>query len=255
MQRRGPKNGIKSVAIDFAILEALKDHGEAGVTELADAVGTTKGTVHNHLSTLVHEEYVVKRGDKYRISLRFLDFARHARERLPAYDRITDEVDKLAEKSGEMVLFFVEEHGLGVCVYRALGEDAVTTPVYVGTRNTLHHTAVGKAILAHLPRERVAEIVDQRGLPAHTDHTIVDRDALFEELDRIADRGFAFNRGETIPGLHGVGFPILDPEGEVIGGISVIGPESRMGEDRLHGEIPDMLTRSVNLIELAATSQ
>lgn len=255
MTDAGPKNGIKSVSMTFAILEALKRLGEAGVTEIADEVGTTKGTVHNHLSTLTHEEYVVKDGDRYRVGFRFLDFVYNARRQLGVYDMATQEIDKLAEKSEEMALFVVEEHGLSVCVYRAMGEKAVSTPVHVGDRKTLHNTAVGKAILANLPRDRVAEIVDERGLPADTDETIDDRETLFAELDRVADRGFAFNREESLPGLVGVGAPIVGPSGAVIGALSVIGPKSRLDEDRLHGEIPDMLTRSVNIVELGANAR
>lgn len=250
-----PKNGINSVRTAFRILEALQRLGGAGVTEIADEIGASKGTVHNHLSTLLHDEYVVKNDDDtYDVGLRFMDLAHQARERIGIYDLVEKEVDKLAEASGEMALFVVEEHGLGVCVYRALGEDSVNTSLYNGHRDELHHTAVGKAILAHLPPERVDEIIATRGLSRQTDETIIDEDELHAELETVREGGFAFNRGETIPGLIGAGAPIFYPNGEVVGAISIIGPSSRMDEDRFYGEIPDMITRSVNLIQINATS-
>ena len=250
-----PKNSVNAVMTTFEILETLQRLDGAGVTEIANEVGLTKGTVHNHLSTLEHKEYIVKTDEStYEVGFRFLDVAHHARRRIGVYDLVSEEVDKLAEKSGEMALFTVEEHCLGVCIYRALGENAVQTPLYVGHRDELHHTAVGKAILAHLPRERVEEILDQRGLTEQTANTITDMESLYAELEEIRDRGFAFNRGETITGLVGVGAPIIDPHGGVVGAISIIGPKSRMGEERLYGEIPDEITRSVNIIEINATS-
>ena len=250
-----PKNAVGSVRTTLSILEALERLDGAGITEVAKEVGLSKGTVHNHLSTLEHAEYVVKTSDsQYRLGLRFVDYAHHIKQRVGILDLVSGEVDRLAEKSGEMALFTVEEHGLGVCLYRALGEHAVQTPLYIGHRSPLHNTAVGKAILAHLPRERVEEIIAERGLPAETDETITDPAELFAELEEIREQGFAFNKSETIPGLVGVGAPIVDQSGEVNGAISIIGPNSRMDEDRFYGEIPDMITRSVNIISINATT-
>ncbi|WP_435320722.1 IclR family transcriptional regulator [Haloarchaeobius sp. TZWSO28] len=250
-----PDNTINSVRTTFDILECLQRRGGAGVTEVATDLGISKGTVHNHLSTLLHEEYIVKTvHDTYEIGLRFLDLAHEAKRRITIYDLVKNEVDKLAEASGEMALFTVEEHGLGVCVYRAMGPDSVQTPLYVGQRNELHHTAVGKAILANLPAHRIEEIIETRGLTAQTADTITDKSQLLEELATVREKGFAFNDGETIKGLIGVSAPIFEPDGTVVGAISIIGPSSRMDEDRFYGEIPDMITRSVNIIQINATS-
>lgn len=249
-----PKNAVNAVRTTLEILEALKEHGQMGITELANEIGVTKGTVHNHLSTLEHEDYVVKTEQAYQLGFRFLDLAHHAQRRVEIYDLVRQEVENIADKSGEMALYTQEEHGLGVCLYRSLGEDAVQTWLYIGHRSGLHHTAVGKAILAHMPRERVKQIIERRGLEAHTENTITEPEELFDELKEIRERGFAFNHEETIPGLVGVGAPIIDRHGDVAGAISIIGPKSRMDEDRLYGELPDMITRSINIIEINATS-
>lgn len=249
-----PKNSVNAVRTTLQILEVLKEHGEMGITELANVVDVSKGTVHNHLATLEHEDYVVKTDDRYQLGFRFMDLAYHAKQRVSIYELVRQEVDKLAEKSGEMALYTREEHGIGTCLYRSMGDDAIQTWLYEGRRSELHHTAVGKAILAHTPTERVEQIIENRGLTAYTGNTITDPNRLFEELEEVRERGFAFNREETISGLVGVGAPIIDRHGDVAGAISIIGPTSRMDEDRFYGEIPDMITRSVNIIEINATS-
>lgn len=250
-----PKNSIGAVRTTLAVLDLITERDDVGVTEVATELAVSKGTAHNHLSTLEHEGYVVKTGeDRYRLGFKFLDLAHHAERRVGILDLVSGEVDALAEQSGEMALYTVEEHGIGVCLYRALGENAVQTPLYVGHRSPLHHTAVGKAILAHLPPERVEEILDRRGLTPQTPETITDREELYAQLEEVREQGFAFNRGETIPGLVGVGAPIVDQDNEVNGAISIIGPDSRMDEDRFYGEIPDMITRSVNIIGINATT-
>lgn len=246
---------IRAVQSTLDIIATLKERDGAGVTELAKAVGVSKGTVHNHLVTLEENSYVVKDDDDtYHLGLKFLDISHVVQSQIPILDLVRSEVDQLAAESGEMALFTVEEHGVGVCLHVAYGENAVRTPLHVGYRSELHHTAVGKAILAHVPRERVEEIVERRGLPEITENTITDEEELFEQLDEIERRGYALNEQETIHGLVGVGAPVKNQDGTVLGALSIIGPNSRMDDERLHQELPDMIVRSVNIIEVNSAS-
>jgi DNA-binding IclR family transcriptional regulator len=58
------------------IIQALKDLDGARISELADHLGQPKSSVHNYLSTLWEEKYVVKERQAYYVGLRFLDFGR-----------------------------------------------------------------------------------------------------------------------------------------------------------------------------------
>lgn len=246
-------NPIKGVQRALDIIDVLQEHPRMGVTELAEEVGASKGTVHCHLSTLRENGYVVKAEGKYKLGLRFVDIAHHVLDHHELYDLITDEVDELAEKSGEVTLFTVEEQQMGICLHTAKGENAVQTELHVGYRNELYHTAVGKAILAFKPPEDREEIIRQTEFESLTPKTITDENVLREELEAIRESGFAYNRGETIPGLVGIGAPIRKQNGDVYGAVSIIGPTSRMNDDRLD-ELSELLHSTVNVIEINATS-
>lgn len=248
------KNPVKAVQKTLDIVDHLRNTGGAGVTEIANSVDVTKGTVHCHLATLQENGYVIKEGNEYRLGLRFLDLAHHARDRIKIYDVTTAEVDTLAQESGEMALFTVEEDAEGICLYTAKGEDAVQTEVYVGYRNELYHTAVGKAMLAFMPEDKRDQIIQETEFEAITPNTITDEAQLREELDQIREEGIAYNHEETIQGLVGVGAPIRDQDGTLYGAISIIGPVRRMGDERLNNEIPEMIRRAVNIIEINITS-
>lgn len=250
---KSARNPVRSVQKSLELIEVLQHREAIGVTDLADEVGLTKGTVHCHLATLEENGYVVKKDGKYQLGLRFIDIAHHIRNRFEIYDIVKDEVEKLAEKSGELALFTVEEQRKGICLYKASGVNAVQTELYVGYRNDLHHTAVGKAILAFKPEEEIDEILRQTELRSLTENTITTSAELREELVQIRETGVAYNRGETIHGLVGVGSPIRNQEGDVYGAVAVIGPTSRMTDERLE-EISAMINHAVNVIEINATS-
>jgi DNA-binding IclR family transcriptional regulator len=112
---------------------------------------------------------------------------------------------------------------------------------------------MGKAILAHLPESRVHEILDRHGLPEKTEQTITERDALFEELSEIRERGVAFDREERLSGLRCVAVPILSNSSRVEGALSVSGPTSRMQGERFESELPERLRSAANVIELNIT--
>lgn len=244
---------VKTVENAFAILERIKRDGGAGVSDLARELGLAKSTVHRHLRTLKEQGCVRRDGDEYCVALRFLDFGIHAREANDLYDVAKPKVDELAEETGEKVWCVVEEHGYSYHLYGASGKHSVLTGARTGQRGYLHQLAAGKAILAYLPDERVREIIERRGLSGQTDATITEEAALFVELEEIRERGFAFNREESIDGLHAVGAPVRDADGTPIGGISISGPANRLTGDRFDTELPGLLLGATNEIELNYT--
>jgi IclR family acetate operon transcriptional repressor len=100
-----------------------------------------------------------------------------------------------------------------------------------GTRSPLHSSGAGKAILSHLPEERVRAIVARRGLPRYTEHTITDAALLTDELAAIRQRGFALDDEERHVGMRCVAAAIFNEFGEPVAGVSVSGPTARVTLD------------------------
>ncbi len=244
---------IDAVETSFALLEHLKESEGAGVTEIARELGVAKSTAHAHLSTLQSLGYVTREGDTFGVALRFLDLGNAARERSTLHRVGREKANEIAAETGEKVWILAEEHGRGIHLHLASGEQSVRTYARTGQPNYLHQLAGGKAILAWLPDERVEAIIERHGLPARTEETITDQERLFEELERIRERGFARNDGESISGLRAVGAPITNADGVAIGALSLSGPAKRLRGDRFDEEIPHLLLGSANEIEINMT--
>jgi DNA-binding IclR family transcriptional regulator len=247
---KGGRRSIKSVETAFAIVESLRELESARVTELSVHLDMSKSTVYHHLATLRDLGYVVKAGDEYQLSLLFLNLGKQTQESKRIYQYARGRVDELAEKTGEKVHLMTEAGGYGIYLYQARGSEAVGRDLPIGQRDHLHHSAGGKAILAHLPSKRVDEIVEQHGLAALTENTITDRDDLRAELREIRERGYSLNLGEEVTGVHAIGAPIFGREGELVAALSISGPTSRLSEDRLHDEVNQLVQNYVNIIEI-----
>jgi len=250
-----PGSGRRVQAVDTSctILKTLREMNGAGVSELADRLDLSKATIHSHLATLVDNEFVAKRGNTYKISLRFVDFGEYAKNQVEVYEIAAGEVDRLAEETGEVAQFMVEEHGRGIYLYKASGENAIQTASYAGNRKGLHCTALGKAILSQLSEAAVDAIIHRHGLPAHTENTITTREELFTELERIREQGVALDDEEILQGLRCIAAPIKHPMGNLEGAISISGPTSRFKGERFREELPEIVQGTANVIEVNAT--
>ena len=245
-----PKHPVRTVDRTLEILEIIQELDGTGVSEIADRVDIGKSAVHNHLSTLANREYVVKEGEEYHIGLSFLGLGAYARNRTEIYDTARPEVEKLAADTGELVNLMVEKNGSGIYLYQAKGENAVQLDTYEGKRVSLHCTALGKAILAFRPRDEVADVIDEHGMPRMTEHTITDRDEFFDELDRTRERNYATDREERLNGLRCIAAPITDDNDRSIAAISVACPAHRVSDERFERELPDAVLGTANVIEL-----
>ncbi|MFB6070027.1 MAG: IclR family transcriptional regulator [Halanaeroarchaeum sp.] len=245
--------GVSTTRTSFEILEFIRDEGGATLAEIREETGLAKSTVFRHLRTLYDMAYLVEEDGEYRLSLRFLQLSEPPRIRESGYIVAKQKVIELAQETGERALFLVEERFEGVYVHRAGGHNPLQSDTMIGKRRPLHALASGKAILSELPDERIDEYVERAGLERLTDRTITERDRLYDELERIQERGFATNEGEHMKGLRAVGVPVHDQSGELIGALSVFGPAGRVTEEEMTATYPDLLKAKAQELKIDLT--
>ncbi len=246
---------VGAVRTSFTIIEALREAGTAGVTELAEETGTSKGSVHKHLTTLRSLGYVVKTDRRYSLGYRFLGLGCRMRGRSALFRVARPAIDNLADTSGAIVNLIVPEQGYGIYLYRAGDSTAVQGYLpSLGERIYLHATAGGKAILSQLPREAVETIIETTGLPKLTAKTTTEPEELFTMLRSVRDRELAFERGEHLPSVQCVAAPITTEEGP-IGAVSVSGSIDTMSGKKLEEDLAGLVISTANEIELQLFSQ
>lgn len=244
------KRTVSSVENACNIIDVLYENNGAHLTKVAQELGLNKGTVHTQLHTLRKYGYVHKRGQVYNPSMRFLEVGEGVKSDMELFRAAEDELVELANETGEYAHLMIEQNGWGYIVHKEKGNKAATTTSRAGKKLHLHYTSTGKAILAHLSEKRVREIAEKHGLPERTDATLTDYEALEEELEEIRDRGYSFDRGEQINGARCVGAPVREPDGTVLGAISVSGPVSRLSGEFFEEELPEMVSSTANVIEM-----
>ena len=95
-----------------------------------------------------------------------------------------------------------------------------------GEIKPLHSSAIGKSILGSLKEAELRKLLDELPLPAVTGATLVDREALIEDMARSRKLGYYVTRGENVADVWAVATS-LAVNGETLA-VAIAGPRHRM---------------------------
>jgi IclR family KDG regulon transcriptional repressor len=226
-------------AVDRAvrILLMLSD-GTQGMTlaEIAAATGWHKSSVHKILITLDSHGFLERDESTKRYSpgIELMRCGQSLLKSMQANHSAKIFLKELADYSGETATLAVVrgKRIVIVEVVESRGELRATPPL--GTMDSITAKSNGKAVLAWLPQEKVREILKTEGLPAKTKNSITKMQPFFRELAAVRNQGYAIDVEEFQEGISAVSAPVFNPEGRVLGTLSVIGPAFRMTKKNLH---------------------
>ena len=231
------RGSIQSVDRALSLLEALAEAGgEASLTDLSRRTCLNVSTCHHLLSTLVNWGYVAKVPGRrsYALGARVLYLSHACLRQVDLPRRAQAHIDRINEVTGESVHLAVLQSESIVTVVKREARHAVRVDTgMVGRSDAPHATASGKAMIAWLPEDQIRRMVPPNAMKRFTDKTIVDFDALIEELRHVRRNGFAMDREEFQPGVICVGSAIRDHGGAVVGAISASAPSMRVTEEHL----------------------
>jgi IclR family transcriptional regulator, acetate operon repressor len=223
---------IRAVQRVCDLLDLLQREPEGvSLARAAEVTRLPKSSAFRYLATLEARRYVERdeSSGEYRIGLallplqaRQLDVVTHrARPYLEELQREFGETANLGLLDGNRVVYLdIVESG-----------HTMRLAARPGDHDMLHATALGKAIAAELPVERVRAILKAEGMPRCTEHTITKQRDFLVELERIRERGYALDDGENELGGRCVGVTI--PGVSLSLALSVSGPAARFAKEKV----------------------
>jgi IclR family acetate operon transcriptional repressor len=231
--KSGDRYSIAVIGKALDLLEALEGDGEPTLTELSARSGIPKPTALRILANLEARDYVHRDAHgRYRLGLRLLQLGTHVTDRIDLRTLALPVMERLRDASNESVNLALPARTGIVYIEILQSAHGLRMAASVGALDAYHSSALGKAILAQFPGERVEEILGPGPLPSKTPRTLTTRAELVGELEQIRRQGFAIDEEENEIGARCIGAPIFDHRGTCVGAISVSGPVSRLTSER-----------------------
>jgi DNA-binding IclR family transcriptional regulator len=219
----------------LAILDALAaERGDASVTELAETLKLHKSTVHRLLMILSQHRLVERDANgRYHLGLKLFELGTVAIGKFNIKERARNHLQTLLDEVDETVHLCVLEGGEVLYLDKIESTRSIRMACRTGRRNPAHCTAVGKAILAHLPERDLDELLKVHGMPRMTPKTITTPADLKADLKKIRERGYSIDDEEVEEGVRCVGAAILGHYGRPLAAISVSAPSFRVTMEKV----------------------
>ena len=232
---------VQSVDRVFGLLEHLADgDGSLTLSELAARSALPMPTIHRLIRFLVSQGYVRQDPAKrYTIGPRMIWLGEAASRMLGSW--ATPVLTRLVDEFGETTNMAMLEGDGVIYVAQVPSPRAMRMFTEVGRFVMPHCTGVGKAIMSTMSDDEVSALLQRTGMPARTEHTITDVDAMLAELATIREAGYAVDDGEQELGVRCVAVPV--PDLPFRAAISVSGPDSRVTADQV-GQIAPAARRA-----------
>lgn len=241
---------IQSVDRALQILALFSNHSPAlGVTEISQALGLSKGTVHGLIRTLTRQGFLQQEqpSRRYRLGLKIYELGIILAGTLEINQKAAGPINQLAKATQLGVRVAIWDGDSMVITSDAHPRPRAVLPHQFGPRVHAYCSAMGKAVLAFLGEKQMTAYLQRTELVAFTPATVTERDRLLADLEATRRRGYAIDREEAVQGMACLGAPVFQHDGCVAGSISLSGGVARVLGDKVESHAEELLKTAAEI--------
>ena len=220
---------VAAVLKVFAILQALAERNETGISELSMRLAMPKATIYRFLQTMKTLGYVRQEVDseRYGLTMKMFELGTKALQYPDLVELAKSHMQRLSDATGETVHLGMLIDSEIIYVHKVDSRHMLGMYSRVGRRAPLHCTAIGKVLMAWESVPRRDHILKGCDFKRYRDKTITTRADYDAELERTLAQGFGQDREEFDDHIRCAAIPIFDRLNQPIAGMSVSFPTFR----------------------------
>jgi IclR family acetate operon transcriptional repressor len=235
------------------VLEAVSNPGEPHrLSDLVKETGLAKTSVFRLLAELIDGGYVARKPDgTYGPGRALRVLAVKLTSTPDDSDQIRNRLARLQQDVHSTIHFALRTGDQATYVEKI--EDTaqpIRMASRVGSQFSLHSSAIGKAVLAHLSEGEVRKYAARTGLGRRTENTITDIASLLADGELVRTRGFAIDDEENEAHIRCMATPVFDSNQNVLGGIGITTFAPLVSQSELEAYAPLLLTAARDVMAL-----
>ncbi len=237
---------IGSVQKSLQILKYMATlNEETSISDLVEAMGINKSTMHHYLATLGIEGFVLQNleNKKYRIGPAAFEVGECYLTKDFPYDDIKRVLQQLQREIGQNIYFFIRSGSKAICVL--VKEE--TPYMTIGYNLPLYGSTVGKVFMANMAQLKKDKVLKENMNSKLTEQDIKERNLFNKELIEIRLRGYAVNNleyGES----RGLAVPVFGFGDEIVAVLSVVGISDDILADTSEERIDKWMGETINIV-------
>jgi IclR family pca regulon transcriptional regulator len=251
VEERG-RDFVQSLERGLAVIRSFSENApRQTLSDVARRTGYSRAACRRLLHTLEELNYVGVDGRDFYLLPHTLDIGYSYLSSLPFRRIVEPFIEELSSEVKESVSVSVLDGGEVVYVSRVATSRIMTVSISVGNRMPAYCTSMGRVLLASMPVEEQRRHLAQAPLVALTKYTVTDEEAILDELQKVAKRGWAVNDQELEVGLRSVAAPLVDSSRRTVAAMNVSTHVGRVNRRELREKmVPALLatTQRVNAL-------
>ncbi|WP_373895768.1 IclR family transcriptional regulator [Virgibacillus sp. CBA3643] len=233
---------LKSLGVALDVLSMFtKDTPEWGLRELAKEMDINHTILHRILKTFdeknfLHQDPSTKR---YELGAGVFNLLLVVQNNVSLSDLIYPIMEELSIETNESAFLTWKDGFEGVTVEISESSQQIKFAVSKGSRTPLYVGASTKVIMAYLDLEEQVKIINN-GTKKITERTLLGKEEILGNLQKIKNQGWSYTEGEFSEDVFGMGVPLFNKVGKIIGSLTIAGPIYRI-DNQKRKEILDNL--------------
>ena len=231
-------------AID--ILELLSKSKEGyTLAQLSSMLDSPKSSIFDIMKTLVYKNMVIEDNQsgitKYKIGVQsFLIGSSYLNDTDIVNIAKNDLID-LANRMQATTFMSILDDDMVTYLYKYESEKTIITTANIGSRRSIHSSALGKVMVAFGTDEDLKRAIQRTDFVAYTEYTITSVEKYLDQLKEVRIKGYAKSDREDTLQQVAAAAPIRNHDGKVIAAISCVGfYESQIDLDDLGLVVKDV---------------
>jgi DNA-binding IclR family transcriptional regulator len=228
------QNKNKTVVKSMKLLDLFRTHQKLSLNEMVKLTGIPKTSAHRMIGSLEDMGLLSKDNEgKYALGMIFLEFGQLVADRLDIRKIAYPIMKELRDDIGEAVNLTMVDNREAIYVEKFDTVHPVRLFTKVGRRSPLYAGACSRIILAYLPEDEQENYLNETELTPFGIGTITDTHQLRTILQQSKKEGYTISHSELENHTSSVAAPIFDYTGQIVGGLSIAGPDVRFQKEHL----------------------
>lgn len=240
-------SAIRAVNRICNILNSFSEDDRAlSLTEISRRIGLPKSTTYRFLEALESQGLLTRepQDQGFRLGYQLIRWGALAQNGLDLRNLAVPILQALATATDETAILSVRYGTVGLWLELIESRQPVRLAMHVGRRLMLHAGASSKVLWAFLPAAERERLLQEVELVPLRPNTITDPVAMRAELEAIRQRGYATSFEETDEGAMGIAAPVYDHTGQLVAGIGIAAPLSRVPPEKVTALAQQVLVAS-----------
>jgi DNA-binding IclR family transcriptional regulator len=229
-------SAIRAINRICDILNSFSEDDRAlSLTEISRRIGLPKSTTYRFLEALESQGMLTRepQNQGFQLGYQLIRWGTLAQNGLDLRNLAIPILQELSTATGETAILSVRYGTVGIWLEVVESRQPVRLTRRVGQRLWLHAGASSKVLWAFLPEAEREQLFQEVELVPLRPSTITEPEAMRAELAAIRQRGYATSFEETDEGAMGIAAPVYNHTGQLVAGIGIAAPLSRVPPERI----------------------